>query len=195
MIDDIALAGLSAAAYTAAPTWWQGDVHACLTETPGASVIAFRGTVMTDAEAWLQDLDAVPVWRNGIGYCHRGFIEDAEAIWPGIKLAVRSRPFILTGHSLGGALAVCTAALMARMGVLPVLVVTFGAPRVGELELRELLAAVPIRQYQHGNDPVPDMPPFFMHARVPLLHIGAAAEDPIDCHAIGGYQAALAASP
>ena len=62
----------------------------------------------------------------------------------------------LTGHSLGGAVALITGALMVRDEIIPRQIVTFGAPRCGRLKI---LDQVPVSMYRHGKDIVPMIPP------------------------------------
>jgi len=189
--SDASLAALAGAAYSAAPTWQSGDVHACLTETPDGTVLAFRGTVPDSISDWVRDFDAVPAWRPHLGFCHRGFLDGALAVWPQIQGAIHGRRIILTGHSLGGALALVTAGLMAGEGASPALVVTFGAPRAAAATMASLLSPVAMRQYHNGNDPVPDVPAWFRHMR-PLIQLGVDEPDPIDAHSIALYSANVA---
>jgi hypothetical protein len=193
MISDADLAGLAALAYTAPPTWWQGDVHACWTRVPGATVVAFRGTVPDDMADWLRDIDAWPDFVPGLGYCHAGFADGVKAIWGGLSVGLRDEPrVVLTGHSLGGALAIIAAGMLAVSGSPPAALVTFGAPRAGLEKLADALRAVPVRQYRNGHDPVPEVPSFFQHVRR-LCSVGTPALDPLLDHEIACYQVAVAA--
>src|SRR5262249_3931996 len=45
---------------------------------------------------------------------------------------VQDKPLFLTGHSMGGALAVLTACRLAKMRRPPVAIYTYGSPRVGD---------------------------------------------------------------
>lgn len=194
MISDADLAGLAALAYTAAPTWWQGDVHACQVERGGATVVAFRGTVPDDMADWLRDIDAWPDFIPGLGYCHAGFADGVKAIWGGLSVGLRDKPHvILTGHSLGGALAIIAAGMLAVAGSPPAALVTFGAPRAGLERLAHALRGLPVRQYRNGDDPVPEVPSFFQHVR-PLIAVGVPAVDPLLDHEIARYQIAVAAA-
>src|SRR3954447_21195474 len=69
----------------------------------------------------------------------------------------RDKPLFLTGHSMGGALAVLTACRLAKMGRPPAAVYTYGAPRVGD---RAFCAGYSIPTYRVVNrlGLVPEMP-------------------------------------
>jgi hypothetical protein len=116
-------------------------------------VLAFRGTEPTNAISWLTDTDVIfrPV---GDGMVHRGFYANLEAIWEEVsaKLDHALQPgggsndgpdmqpmecLYITGHSLGGAMAVVAAAklfLDGRTELKQTLrgVYTYGQPAVGD---------------------------------------------------------------
>lgn len=196
MISDLAFAQFCAATYNEPPTLpvpaTGTDVR--ISAAPEGMVVAFRGSVT--AEDWARDFICAPVEDREdpqLGLCHAGFLDGAESIVTAITAAVGVQTYYLTGHSLGGALALGVGALMACSGKLPSAIVTFGAPRFGMAKFVAVLEPTPVRQYRRGNDPVPlvpfDVPPFlqFLDARDPLIAIGVAQRDPFACHAIDGY--------
>jgi Lipase (class 3) len=195
MITDATLAMLSAEAYSAPASWAYEDVRAVRTALGKITVIAFRGTVPTNAANWRRDISAWPAHHAALGWCHAGFLFGAVGLWPAIRMAAAGRRVVLTGHSLGGALAVITAGLLMAAGMPPAALVTFGAPRAGSRRLRRLISAMPIvRQYRNGDDPVPRVPwccGFYRHMR-PLIQFGDAAPEPILDHAITLYQSRIA---
>ena len=93
---------------------------------------------------------------------HKGFLEATLELWPAIEADLVARctpsnlPVFVTGHSLGGAMA-----LIAGMTYPFERIVTFGAPRVGQ-DLH-LTIADPSRhiRYVNGNDPVTRIVPSF----------------------------------
>jgi hypothetical protein len=97
------------------------------------NIIAFRGTqapidFVTDAKAW-------PKEDKLFGRVHCGFDEAIESVLEPIaarvELMPKDKPLIITGHSLGGALAVlCAFHLGDRVDS----IYTFGQPRVGNRE-------------------------------------------------------------
>jgi len=106
---------------------------------------------------------------------------------------------VLTGHSLGGALALLLAAKLCLIGRPPASVITFGAPHVsigGEMaDLFDVAGLVP-QMYRHGADCVPLLPPTefgWLHP-APLIPIGHPATGilagEVD-HAVARYCAAL----
>lgn len=86
--------------------------------------LVFRGT--HNLKGWLHDFSAVPVLSKGGYLAHAGFVDAAHELWNPVCASLRGlpAPWIITGHSLGGALAV----LYGEQIKVPV--VTFGAPRV-----------------------------------------------------------------
>jgi hypothetical protein len=200
MLTDAALAEVCREAYSARADYSAEDVHALRQWADGAMIIAWRGTDPDDVYDWLRDLDICPLRHPQLGWCHRGFLSGALLVWPQIMLdlalaRVTPEParVVLTGHSLGGALAIATGGLMAAGGHPPAAVVTFGAPRVGLWKLHRLLRDVPIRQYDDGGDPVPEVPWPYLHQR-PNLVLGDARAGIVRDHSIETYQAALARS-
>jgi hypothetical protein len=199
MISDLECAQRCAATYTAAPTLpvpVTGTDCCVTTEADGTLVVAFRGSVT--AEDWARDFICAPLADREdtqLGRCHAGFLDGAESVVAAIAAAVGENPYYLTGHSLGGALALGVGALMVCSSKPPAAIVTFGAPRFGMAQFVAVLKPVAVRQYRRGNDPVPlvpfDVPPLlqFLDARDPLIAIGVAQRDPFACHAIEGYVA------
>ncbi len=121
----------------------------------------------------------------GIGPVHAGFYLNATAIVAGL----RETPDIVCGHSRGGAVGLLVAALLARAGRPPALVVTFGAPRAGR-DLAAALQGVDVRQYRHRGDIVPELPPFPYRHAAPLIEIGRG-KSTVDSHALQSYADAL----
>ena len=161
--------------------------------------VAFQGT--HDIGQALEDLDCRPRFVAGIGYCHHGFAVLAEAVYPRIHdLAKASGVISLTGHSLGGAIALLVGAMLVRDQFWPDEVITFGAPRVsvgpavGRLFKRTGLSP---SLYRFGVDIVPTLPPIFAHP-APLIQIGTPS-DGMDAgerdHGVENYVTALANLP
>lgn len=134
------------------------------------AVLAFRGTECRPdqgPEAWGQfiadlsaDLDIRWVAAAGRGRIHRGFRDALDEVWPDVcacveELIAGARTLWVTGHSLGGALALLAAVRINKVQG----VYTFGAPRIGD---REFAAVYPARAFRmvNNNDAVPHLPPF-----------------------------------
>ncbi len=186
------LAQLALDAYHLPATAAAGNFHARVSEDAGGRVIAFRGST-ADPRDWLADLHFDLAHDPQIGMVHRGFLAGARALLP--FLPQDARATALTGHSLGGALALVIGALFVAQARPPVAIVTFGAPRAGLSEFCQLLAAVDVRQYRRGDDPVPLVPLLpFRHVREPLIAIGRAQVPAIECHRMAGYLADVSSS-
>ena len=111
----------------------QTDTRALIASDGVDCVAAFRGT--QDLRNWLTDLDCAfgELRIDGSNLrVHAGFKKALASVWEEFNVELdrvgRSERFWLTGHSLGGALAM----LCARCGPAPVAgVYTFGQPRAG----------------------------------------------------------------
>ncbi len=155
-----------------------------------AGILAFRGTEPVNAINWLTNAhtEARPFYGRGV--VHHGFHTNLEALWSYIDAALReaiaggSAPgngaaagtspplqrlehLYVTGHSLGGAMAVLAAARIFRDGDLasfrPLVrgVYTFGQPLVGDQEFVDSCADLGELVYRHEyrHDVVPVLPP------------------------------------
>jgi hypothetical protein len=107
----------------------------------GTTLLAFRGTQPDNIHAILADAraDLVP-WHEAGGLVHAGFAASARAVLPAVRHwmeAARPDPtkLILTGHSLGAALATLIATVLR-----PKWLVTLGSPRVGDITFANAFA-------------------------------------------------------
>ena len=116
-------------------------------------VIAFRGseapTTLDGFKDWLltnaNNYLILPEGRAGTDFAaagvgarfHKGFLEALQMVWEPMLAAVneaikaKERPVWVTGHSLGGALALLAAWRLQRSFVSVQEIVTFGAPMIG----------------------------------------------------------------
>jgi triacylglycerol lipase len=183
-----------------------GNTQAWLATNEANVVVAFRGTespatldglkdiLLTDA----MNLLVVPEGRlghdlsaAGVGArFHKGFADAIADIWPPLADAIeaevkrRDRPIWLTGHSLGGALALYAAWLLKRRFIPVHEVCTFGAPMIGNRAACDALNrefAGKIFRYVNGRDPVPKLPTMSLVANE-FMHVDAerlVGRDPV----------------
>ena len=118
------------------------DVEAtqcCVASNYEQIVVSFRGSEAT-LEDWVADLDWSLVKGPMSGRVHQGFYEALASVWRMLDdrvrqlLAERPRELWITGHSLGGALAMLAAARWHEAGVGVSGMYTYGQPRVGDRE-------------------------------------------------------------
>jgi hypothetical protein len=142
--------------------------------------IAFRGT--EDFAEWVADLVMLPL----ISHAHCGF----HAIYSAIKGQVNvSVDAIITGHSLGGAIA---SLLFAEGGGQ---LMTFGAPRVGDSGFARTLEGTV--RVVNRYDVVPDvpLPPLFQHGGSEVVVKGTGSIfAPIIAHQVKSYRAGVLAA-
>jgi len=122
-------------------------------ENDQAIVVAFRGseapTTLDGLKDWLltnaNNYLILPEGRSGTDFAaagvgarfHRGFLDALEMIWAPLLAAVdqavkaKERPLWVTGHSLGGALALLAAWRLQRNFLAVHEIITFGAPMIG----------------------------------------------------------------
>lgn len=159
------------------------DIEHCLQAFVGvgenlkAIVIAFRGTQDTSMQNWAEDLYFRELDLNYPGVTeamvHSGFYAAyhnttlRERVVDAVQDILRARSdlsVILTGHSMGGAMATfCALDLSANYGLKDVEVITFGQPRVGNYAFAMYYNAyVPLTiRVTHAHDIVPHLPPYY----------------------------------
>ena len=149
------------------------------------NVFAFRGT----DEPWdaVRDLRILPIWTRELGWCPAVFLRAAKSLMPKclsecMDRDIEKEDIVLTGHSLGGAVALIVGALMVRDEVNIQEIVTFGAPRCGRLKI---LDNTPVTMYRHGKAIVPMVPPV-MRRHKKMRRFGAR-ESYISDHYMANY--------
>jgi hypothetical protein len=131
------------------------------------TVIVFRGT--DDARDWIASLNRFTV-DTPHGKAHRGFYDAYQRLKPQIIAILRQndeKHVWITGHSLGGALAVlCAYDLIENEGANVSGVITFGQPMVARAVLAKHLDSLLASRYAHlvnEADVVPRIPPSCRH--------------------------------
>jgi hypothetical protein len=170
-----------------------------------SAFLAFRGTA--DVEDWLADIDAVPDGYRpvtGSGQVHAGFQDVYELVRNSIaaNLATATagcNQILVTGHSLGAALAVLAAPDIFRSmppNKIEPRLITFAGPRVGLPDFVTAFNAAIESCFRVVNflDIVPYVPP------PPYVHVGAQitvdSGGPVQVvwrHSLAAYQNGLSA--
>jgi hypothetical protein len=129
----------------------------------GTALVSFRGTQPDEIRDLATNLQANQVdWPESGGRVHAGFARSARALLPVLRQwmdegeGAGRKALILTGHSLGGALATLIATVLP-----PGLLVTLGSPRVGNTAFVAALVEVEILRVVDGCDVVTQLPPAF----------------------------------
>lgn len=142
-----------------------------------AVVIAFRGTQETSYQNWAEDLYFRQLDLNYPGIdnalVHKGFYQAyhnttlRERVITAAMGTLRHRPdlgVIVTGHSMGGAMAsFCSLDLAVNFEVTDLKVITFGQPRIGNSIFAAaygILVPNAVRM-THAHDIVPHLPPYY----------------------------------
>lgn len=115
----------------------RSDTQAYLAQNDDTCILAFRGTQPDKVKDWLTDLNTTQV-AGPVGKVHAGFWNALNNVWADVSSTLQAkrgtRNLWITGHSLGGALAVLATAklLMDKQHPRPVTgLYTYGQPRVG----------------------------------------------------------------
>jgi predicted lipase len=120
--------------------------------------VAVRGTANLENAVEDADYTKVPVRELGIPV-HVGFADDARAVWsfahPQLRPGLETR---VTGHSLGGALAVLLAMRLRVDGQPLGHVITFGQPKFTTEEGVARFRDLPLLRVVNHDDPVPLLP-------------------------------------
>lgn len=148
----------------------------CFRESDKTAFLVFRGS-----ESWKDLLADVSVFKRRPKFLqdseckvHAGFLNQFKACSDKVVEYLARHPdrsrTIVTGHSLGGAIAMICSVFVARgSGEKPVQCVTFGSPRVGDRAFAALAESVAtITRVVVGYDPVSNLP-----SRARWKHAGA----------------------
>jgi hypothetical protein len=134
------------------------DAQAFATTIPGkAAFVSFRGT---QADKWrdlVSDVDFLPIAWGGPGKVHGGFWKAYASLREPVAAWVAEQPtlpLVITGHSLGAAMATLMAAEHPEAEL-----VTFGSPRVGTTPFVAAFASRNARRYVDCADGVTMVPP------------------------------------
>ena len=157
--------------------------EALVADTDKFVVVAFRGTssrrdVRTDLQTRF-NVSKVNIEGRAVAVAvHSGFYTAFTKVEKELRALLEKtgeKPIYLTGHSLGGALALVASAALggsSALGDRIAAVYTFGAPRVGQANFSEIVKAPHYRVINSG-DIVPLVPPTWVlgyrHTGTPML--------------------------
>jgi pimeloyl-ACP methyl ester carboxylesterase len=134
-------------------------------------IICFRGTVLDNTINLHADIQARFVPMESLGLVHKGFNSALDSVWAEIKTLIppgEKQRIWLTGHSMGGALALLAGARFATEyrrceNIMVHGLYVFGAPRVGDQDFADAFNNTYLRQrsflFARYNDIVTVLPP------------------------------------
>lgn len=145
---------------------------ACARAVDDTIIVSFRGTQPDEPADMLCDLLALmKPWPESQGLVHQGFARAACALLPAVQAWLEehrraSTSLILTGHSLGAAIATLVASV-----VRPARLITLGSPRVGDASFAQTLTGIDCTRIVNCCDAVAGLPPPISG----YTHVGALA--------------------
>lgn len=147
-----------------------------------AVIVVFRGSEIGDTKAmlkdWLTNLNACLMLAPELGKgakVHRGMWKALDGVYGVVVKDVeaqggfRDKRVYVTGHSLGGGLALLFGVRMHVEGKVKPTVYTFGAPRTGNFEFRKAAGDLAVHRWVNNKDVVPMMPSDRVYA---YKHVG-----------------------
>jgi hypothetical protein len=139
------------------------DIWGYVSSSGGKTYVVFRGTQFTSgldfAQEWCEDAASLPLKPLGPGKVHLGFYGAWEALRGATVALAGTGPRVITGHSLGAAIAtLCWADIGGDL-------MTFASPRVGDPDFGTALWNAQTVRIVNAPDIVPDVPtdPPFRH--------------------------------
>ena len=166
------------------------DTYGFVASTDSVILVTFRGSASW--KNWIANIQAVKDPGPFDDTCvHEGF---QDSLYPALlqfadavqTFQTSNQPLWVTGHSLGGALAVLFTAMLLENGYTIGGLYTFGAPRVGNYAFQEAMDqrmnGKPHHRYVNMDDLVPQLPPepFFSHAGHRMILNKDAMKPPTD---------------
>lgn len=147
---------------------WDMQGYVGYSTSHNAVIVSFRGS--SNIKNWISDFDAAQVGYSRCSGCnvHRGFFNSYNTVASFVKAQVstllakyRNAPIYVTGHSLGGAIAIVAALDIHATYGNSLKLYTYGEPRVGNAAFASYVnSAIPDTfRVVHYADIVPHLPP------------------------------------
>tara|TARA_R110002074_G_scaffold25215_1_gene74914 strand:- start:4627 stop:5382 length:756 start_codon:yes stop_codon:yes gene_type:complete len=127
---------------------------------PDYVVIALRGTEPTKVKDMLADIKAWPSESDTDGKVHAGFKAEIDKLYPALVKWLKpksKKKLIITGHSLGAAMATILASRL-KPTTPDLVLYTFGCPRVGNREWGVQFDDIEAYRFVNTNDIIPQVP-------------------------------------
>lgn len=143
------------------------DTQGFVGATAQSIVLAFRGTEPDRWKDWCTDMSSTKkLWlacqvHTGFATAHDGVAKQYLELIR--KMRTNNQAIYVTGHSLGGALATLGGKVLLTGGAegenwKPTMVVSFGAPKVGDTRFTTSYGVTLLR-FVHNEDIIPHVPP------------------------------------
>jgi hypothetical protein len=140
-------------------TFINSQVSYLLSEKNDIQTIAIRGTANLENVMLNLNVSLLPDAKLDI-MLHQGFASAARAVYKDVKpYLATGKPIQITGHSLGGAIAVILAMYLKVDDYPLTSVVTFGQPKVTNVSGAERFTGLPLTRVVTLQDIVPLVPP------------------------------------
>ncbi|WP_070412324.1 lipase family protein [Pseudomonas lundensis] len=156
------------------------STQAYITHHDEIILIGIRGTL--EKSDWWRDADAEQVpFEEGTGHVHHGFYDAYKALKNFIKKYLSQfytgQKIIISGHSLGGAIALILAEALRndKEQQYDILLYTYGAPRAGDAAFVEAARPLVHHRMVNNDDVVPSVPAPWMNARRTIWLPGLAS--------------------
>lgn len=137
----------------------ENDVRGFILETPWCGIVVFQGTKIQD---WKTVEDDLKFWHSRWKHMRfaAGFYDAYRKLVPdfGDYVNTCKKPLYITGHSLGGAIAIIAAMNTKNAAAC----YTFGSPRVCDITGLRTENKLPIFRVVHEDDIVPSLPLIIM---------------------------------
>ncbi|MDH5217141.1 MAG: lipase family protein [Gammaproteobacteria bacterium] len=128
----------------------------------GHQIISVRGTanpenVIVDAKFIFVDVESLGI------KVHKGFADASNEVLADLlknnSTLNKNKPIIITGHSLGGAVAILVGMHLQEMGYNIETIYTYGQPKVTDRHGAKKYKSMPLIRYTNNKDIVPLVPP------------------------------------